>query len=296
MPDGSEETVRSDSPEADRLTGLGGQRVAITAAPVPDLLTDPELMGRYGRNETTPSETAAVDAAIAESMRSTVDPMTGQIIRPLITPLVSQSAEARRAAGGQTALPEVTLMPISDEALSRDIRLGQIGGEAFGTSAFFQNLANLGVSIFEGNAPYPEMQQARKDVQALSEDAKMVLRELTPGRAEEIVRNFTAILPAVSSVFESPDVAADTVQSVVDFFNSQIDSARNTLRLPLSAQERDRINQAVIRAEAIRNSYNALAQGISGVTGQPVQTGDSGPRTSLTYDEIMTNPDYILND
>jgi hypothetical protein len=253
-------------------------------------------MGRYGRNETTPSETAAVDAAIAESMRSTVDPMTGQIIRPLITPLVSQSAEARRAAGGQTALPEVTLMPISDEALSRDIRLGQIGGEAFGTSAFFQNLANLGVSIFEGNAPFPEMQQARRDVQALSEDAKMVLRELTPGRSEEIVRNFTAILPAVSSVFESPDVAADTVQSVVDFFNSQIDSARNTLRLPLSAQERDRINQAVIRAEAIRDSYNALAQGISGVTGQPVQTGDSGPRTSLTYDEIMTNPDYILND
>jgi hypothetical protein len=41
MPDGTEETVRSDSPEADRLTALGGQRVAITAAPTEDPLVNP---------------------------------------------------------------------------------------------------------------------------------------------------------------------------------------------------------------------------------------------------------------
>jgi hypothetical protein len=47
MPDGQEVTVRSDSAEADRLTGEGGQRVSITAAKIMETYVNPNNPSKF---------------------------------------------------------------------------------------------------------------------------------------------------------------------------------------------------------------------------------------------------------
>jgi len=264
MPDGTEETVRSDSPEADRLTELGGQRVAITAAPTEDPLLDPELMGRYGRDETTPEETVLVQDALAARLRPVFNPTTGQFEQPTITPIMRQEEERRRAAGLSTVIAFPEEAPVPDGAAERERVLTGLGGAAFGTVPFFQELANTAFAFVDANAPFPEAQEGIDAVTALNQDALIAFREATGGRtAQEAVNQFQQILPTPGRIAGSPTGAASEIRQVVNLFNAQIETGQRALQTGVaSAADRQRIEQGILSAQAMVRAYQALLQGI----------------------------------
>ena len=258
-------SLREDDPRLDQAVAAGGRIVSRTGPTAPtDPLVDPDLMAAYGRGETSAEDTARIQAAIAEQSSPSFNPTTGQFETPTITPLV-QAAEDARAETGRlsTVLEYPEAATLSQEALSRDLRLTEVGGAAFGTRAFFNNLANLAFAAADANAPAPATQTAIAAVEALKEDAKTVFRELSEGRSQEAVNQFAAMLPDTARVFGSPDIAADEVQEVIDFFNSQIDNARNSLATGVATQtQRQTLEAGIIRAEALVRSWRALKAGI----------------------------------
>jgi hypothetical protein len=271
MPDGTEETVRSDSPEADRLTGLGGQRVAITAAERADPLINPVLMGRYGRDETTPDETALIQARIARLMSSTYNFETQQYEQPLITPLVLQEEQARRNLGVSTVLTLAEPGEPSPEGQERLDRLEGLGGSGFGAGASVLNLINRAVSP-TGLVPAPQTQDAINAVNALHEDAKVAFRDLLQGRpAQDAIDQFAETLPDPAIFFDSPRNAASKIQAILDLYNSNIAAARDMAASGLaSATMRADLERAIISAQRMVDAYSALRAGIlSGETGGP---------------------------
>jgi hypothetical protein len=273
MPDGTEETVRSDSPEADRLTALGGQRVAITAAPTEDLLTNPDIMDAYAAGTLDRDRTLQVQAQIAEQSRMVFNPETGENERRLLTPVVLQSEEARRARGDTTA---ITFAEEGEPAASLDeglARLEQFGGAAFGTATFVRNLGNKVAAFFDANAPFPVQQEGINAVTALNEAAKLAYRDMTEGRpAQDAVDQFAANFPVPARISGSPDTAASEIRAQIDIWNREMAQSEEALRSGiLSPSQRATVQAGLVASRDMIRSYEAVLQGIerrgSGGTG-----------------------------
>ena len=273
MPDGREETVRSDSPEADRLTALGGQRVAITAAPTEDLLTNPDIMDAYAAGTLDRDRTLQVQAQIAEQSRMVFNPETGENERRLLTPVVLQSEEARRARGDTTA---ITFAEEGEPAASLDeglARLEQFGGAAFGTATFVLNLGNKVAAFFDANAPFPVQQEGINAVTALNEAAKLAYRDMTEGRpAQDAVDQFAANFPVPARISGSPDTAASEIRAQIDIWNREMAQSEEALRSGiLSPSQRATVQAGLVASRDMIRSYEAVLQGIerrgSGGTG-----------------------------
>jgi hypothetical protein len=266
LPDGRTRSVRADSPEVDALLQQGGRRVSTTAARVPSILTDPDLMSRYAAGTTSAEETARIQADIAENTKATFNSETGRFEQPTITPLVRQSEEARRAA----ELPTVITFPAEEtppaEGAERERVLAELGGAAFGTAPFFQELANTAFALVDANAPFPAAQAAVDAVGALNQDALIAFREVTGGRtAQEAINQFQQILPTPARITSSPGAAASEIQQVINLFNANIQTARESLRTGVATPtQRQTLEQGILNAQSMVRAYGALLQGISG--------------------------------
>jgi hypothetical protein len=273
LADGTSQSVRSDDPRADALLAQPGATVVSrTAAQQTSPLIQPDLMRRYGRDETTPDETALIQAEIAKSLRSVFNPETGQFERPSITPLVLQEEQARRNLGVSTVLTLAEPGGPSPEGQERVDRLEALGGAGFGAGARVRDIINRVVSP-TGLVPAPQTQDAINAVNALHEDAKVAFRDLLQGRpAQDAIDQFAETLPDPAIFFDSPRNAASKIQSILDLYNSNIAAARDMAASGLaSATMRADLERAIISAQRMVDAYSALRTGIlSGGTGSDV--------------------------
>jgi hypothetical protein len=273
MPDGEVVSVRENSPEAADLIQQDGIIVAQTGPVRQDILTDPEVLAAYAAGEVGPEDTARIQAAIADNTRSVFNSETGRFEQPTITPLVRQAEESRRAAGLSTVLafPEEAEPP--QEGAERERALAELGGEAFGTSAFFDQLANSVFALVDAEAPRPQTQAAVAAVNALNQDALIAFREVTGGRtAQEAINQFQRVLPTPAQISGSPSSAAAQIEQVINLFNANIESRLRSLSTgTASPADRQRLQEGIINGQAMVRAYEALLRGVrGGPTGAPV--------------------------
>ena len=266
MPDGSVRSVRADSPEADALIAQDGRRVSATAARTADPLVDPELMGRYGRDETTPEETALIQAAIAENTRMVFNPETGRDERPTITPLVSQSEQARRNVGASTVITFPEDEPTVASLEESIARLEEFSGAAFGTGTFALNLGNRVASFFDANAPFPERREAINLINTLNESAKLAYRDMTTGRpAQDAVDQFAARFPTPATIGFSASDAASAIRSQIDLWTMEMAQSEQALRSGiLSRSDRTLVESGIRASRDMIEAYRAILRSIDG--------------------------------
>ena len=242
----------------------GARVVTDSAARTADPLVSPDVMSAYAAGTLPPDEEARVQALIAENTQSVFNSQTGQFEQPTITPLVRQAEEARRAAGLSTVITFPEEAPAPDGATERERVLTELGGAAFGTVPFFQELANAAFAFVDANAPFPEAQEGVDAVAALNQDALIAFREATGGRtAQEAVNAFAEILPTPALIRGSPAGAASEIRQVVNLFNAQIETGQRALQTGVALpSERQRIEQGILSAQAMVRAYQALLQGI----------------------------------
>jgi hypothetical protein len=242
----------------------GARVVTDSAARTADPLVSPDVMSAYAAGTLPPDEEARVQALIAENTQSVFNSQTGQFEQPTITPLVRQAEEARRTAGLSTVLAFPEEGPAPDGGAERERVLTELGGSAFGTVPFFQELANAAFAFVDANAPFPEAQEGVDAVAALNQDALIAFREATGGRtAQEAVNAFAEILPTPALIRGSPAGAASEIRQVVNLFNAQIETGQRALQTGVALpSERQRIEQGILSAQAMVRAYQALLQGI----------------------------------
>ena len=264
LPGGDVRSVREDSPEAERLIGLGGIRVSTTGARAADPLTNPDIMSQYAAGTLRPAQEAAVQAAIAENTRSVFNVQTGRYEQPTLTPLVQQAENARRDSGKSTVLAFPDEGPAPAEGAERERFLSELGGAAFGTGPFFAELANAAFALVDVEAPAPQTQAGVRAVNALNQDALIAFREVTGGRtAQEAVNQFQNILPTPAKISGTPGSAAAEIEQVINLFNANIQNARESLLTGVaSPADRQLLEQGIISAQSMVRSYGALLEGI----------------------------------
>ena len=264
LPGGDVLSVREDSPEAERLIGLGGIRVSTTGARAADPLTNPDIMSQYAAGTLRPAQEAAVQAAIAENTRSVFNAQTGRYEQPTLTPLVQQAENARRDSGMSTVLAFLDEGPVPAEGVEREQSLSELGGFAFGTGAFFAELANAAFALVDVEALAPQTQAGVSAVNALNQDALIAFREVTGGRtAQEAVNQFQNILPTPAKISGTPGSAAAEIEQVINLFNANIQNARESLLTGVASQaDRQLLEQGIISAQSMVRSYGALLEGI----------------------------------
>jgi hypothetical protein len=265
MPDGSVRTVREDSPEADRLIDvLGGTVVSRTAAEQPSLLTQPDIMAQYGAGTLSAEKEAEVQAEIAANAKLVFNPETGQYEQPTLTPLVQNAEQTRRDANRSTVMTFPDDSPPPSEGAGRERALKELGGAAFGTAPFFLELGNAAAALVDANAPFPQTQAGVDAVNALNQDALIAFREVTGGRtAQEAINQFKEILPTPAKILGSPSSAASEIEQVINLFNSNIQTARESLRTGVATQsQRQTLEAGIISAQSMVRSYQALLQGV----------------------------------
>ena len=276
LPGGDVRSVREDSPEAERLIGLGGIRVSTTGARAADPLTNPDIMSQYAAGTLLPAEEAAVQAAIAEKTRSVFNAETGRHEQPTITPLVQQAENARRDSGKSTVLAFPDEGPAPAEGAGRERSLSELGGAAFGTGPFFAELANAAFALVDVEAPAPQTQAGVRAVNALNQDALIAFREVTGGRtAQEAVNQFQNILPTPAKISGTPGSAAAEIEQVINLFNANIQNARESLSTGVASQaDRQLLEQGIISAQSMVRSYGALLEGIQRAAGSAANPAD----------------------
>ena len=276
LPGGDVRSVREDSPEAERLIGLGGIRVSTTGARAADPLTNPDIMSQYAAGTLLPAEEAAVQAAIAEKTRSVFNAETGRYEQPTITPLVQQAENARRDLGMSTVLAFPDEGPAPAEGAGRERSLSELGGAAFGTGPFFKELANAAFALVDVEALAPQTQAGVRAVDALNQDALIAFREVTGGRtAQEAVNQFQNILPTPAKISGTPGSAAAEIQQVINLFNANIQNARESLSTGVASQaDRQLLEQGIISAQSMVRSYGALLEGIQRAAGSAANPAD----------------------
>lgn len=270
-PDGEVVSLRQDDPRADELLQQPGSRVVGRTGPArPDILTQPDILSAYAANELSPEETARVQAAIAENAQAVFNPRTGQFEQPTITPLVRDAEEARRSAGLSTVLsfPDEAAPP--QEGAERERALAELGGAAFGTAAFGRQLLNTAAALVDASTPFEEVQNGVNAVNALNQDALIAFREVTGGRtAQEAINQFQEILPNPAQISGSPETAASQIEQVINLFNANIQTARESLQTGVATPtQRQQLEQGIFNAQAMVRAYGALLQGVrAGRTG-----------------------------
>lgn len=277
--DGEIVSLRQDDPRADEILQQPGSRVVERTGPArPDILTQPDILSAYATDELSPEETARVQAAIAENTRSVFNEETGRFEQPTITPIVRDAEEARRAAGLSTVLAFPDEGEPPQEGAERERALAELGGAAFGTAAFFRQFANRAAALVDADAPFEDVQRGVSAVNALNQDALIAFREVTGGRtAQEAINQFQEILPTPARISGSPDTAEDDIAEVINLFNANIQTARESLRTGVATQtQRQQLEQGIFNAQAMVRAYSALLEGVrrgrtGGVAVDPAQ-------------------------
>ena len=266
LPDGSEETVRKGSDREQELLDANAKRISITAGDY-NILTDVDMMERYGKGETNATETAQIQAAIAEAST----PKAGSNVVPPLPRLVQEKEEQRAAGGFATQIPIAGPVP---EGLADNLPLKQVGGAAFGTGAFVRNIVNVGFSIFDLSAPADKTKDALAQVNALNESAKIAFRNMVPGRSQEAVNQFATNLPATAKIRGSKDTAAAEIEALITLFQREVDQATKDLVTYGSSSERAKAEQALEQGKAIITAYEALLEGIQGSGGSTTEKSE----------------------
>ena len=219
------------------------------------IVQDVDLMKRYGEGKTTPAEDAKIQGAILELGA----PRPGSDAPPPL-PFIVQEAETARAALGlptQTALEK----PVPEELVD-NIPLKQFGGASFGTGAFIRNIFNAGYSVFFEGAPAEKTKEGLTALNSLNESAKIAFRNMTPGRAEEAVTNFSKLLPEGAKIVGNRTTAISEINALMEFFKREVDQAQKNLQYVSSGEEKRKAEVALEQGIAIIKSYDALRKGL----------------------------------
>lgn len=219
------------------------------------IVQDVELMDRYAEGKTTAAEDAKIQGAILELAA----PRPGSDAPPPL-PFIVQEAEKARALLGlstQTALEK----PVPEEIVD-NIPLKQFGGASFGTGAFIRNIFNAGYSVFFEGAPAKETKEGLTALNSLNESAKIAFRNMTPGRAEEAVTNFSKLLPEGAKIVGNRTTAISKINALMEFFKREVDQAQKNLQYVSSGEEKRKAEVALEQGRAIIKSYDALRQGL----------------------------------
>jgi hypothetical protein len=264
MPDGSVQSLREDDPRLDDLIAEGGVVVSRTAAQRDALTVQPDLMARYAQGQTSPEETARIQAEIAQMQARRFNPETQEFELPEVTPLVRKAETERAVRGDTTVIAMPDRSEIDRAQAERELNLQELGGHAFGTRPFFQELVNRAFALVDADAPFREAEQATAAISSLNQDALIAFRDLTQGRtAQEAVNQFQNVLPNPAEIGSSPSRAASRIDAVLDFFTSQISNAQQALDTGVvSAAEAQRLQAAVIRGQQMADAYRAVRDGI----------------------------------
>jgi hypothetical protein len=297
MPDGQEVTVRSDSAEADRLTGEGGQRVSITAAKILDPLLNVDLLNRIEFGTATPEEYAIFENAVvnpyvrnAEGQmvmgqlapsilemqarmairgKPTVLPPNGAQLAPYVerlkTLMDAQGLRSVDEIGFNLGAPPRTFQEIVSPVMLK--RLAQDARSAFGPNAALREFANLGVGaipVVDFDAIAPITQKVVADVNSVNLAMEMVVRNMSVGKLDAAgVERFVATLPAPASFTISPDAAAARAEATVGFLQNQVNAAKAGLDTQ-TGEDRQKLETAIFQGEQGIKFYMALVEGIKG--------------------------------
>ena len=297
MPDGQEVTVRSDSAEADRLTGEGGQRVSITAAKILDPLLNVDLLNRIEFGTYTPEEYAIFENAVvnpyvlnAEGQmvmgqlapsilemqarmairgKPTVLPPNGAQLAPYVerlkTLMDAQGLRSVDEIGFNLGAPPRTFQEIVSPVMLK--RLEQDARSAFGPNAALREFANLGVGaipVVDFDAIAPITQKVVADVNSVNLAMEMVVRNMSVGKLDAAgVERFVATLPAPASFTISPDAAAARAEATVGFLQNQVNAAKAGLDTQ-TGEDRQKLETAIFQGEQAIKFYMALIEGIKG--------------------------------
>ncbi len=243
------------STEQQQAIVVGDQSPGTLTERMQAIVQDVDLMNRYGEGKTTPAEDAKIQGAILELGA----PRPGSDAAPPL-PVIVREAEAARALLGfptQTALEK----PVPEELVD-NIPLKQYGGASFGTGAFIRNIFNAGYSVFFEGAPAEKTKEGLTALNSLNESAKIAFRNMTPGRAEEAVTNFSKLLPEGAKIVGNRTTAISEINALIEFFKREVDQAQKNLQYVSSGEERRKAEVALEQGIAIIKSYDALRQGI----------------------------------
>ena len=297
MPNGQEVTVRSDSAEADRLTGEGGQRVSITAAKILDPLLNVDLLNRIEFGTYTPEEYAIFENAVvnpyvlnAEGQmvmgqlapsilemqarmairgKPTVLPPNGAQLAPYVerlkTLMDAQGLRSVDEIGFNLGAPPRTFQEIVSPVMLK--RLAQDARSAFGPNAALREFANLGVGaipVVDFDAIAPITQKVVADVNSVNLAMEMVVRNMSVGKLDAAgVERFVATLPVPSAFTVSPDDGAAKAEATVGFLQNQVNAAKAGLDTQ-TGEDRQKLETAIFQGEQAIKFYMALIEGIKG--------------------------------
>jgi hypothetical protein len=297
MPDGQEVTVRSDSAEADRLTGEGGQRVSITAAKILDPLLNVDLLNRIEFGTYTPEEYAIFENAVVNPYVLNAE---GQMVMGQLAPSILEMQARMAIRGKPTVLPPngaqlapyverlKTLMDAqglrSVDEISFNLgapprtfqeivspvqlkRLAQDARSAFGPNSALREFLNLAVGaipVVDFDAIAPITQKVVADVNSVNLAMEMVVRNMSVGKLDAAgVERFVATLPVPSAFTVSPDDGAAKAEATVGFLQNQVNAAKAGLDTQ-TGEDRQKLETAIFQGEQAIKFYMALIEGIKG--------------------------------
>jgi hypothetical protein len=297
MPDGQEVTVRSDSAEADRLTGEGGQRVSITAAKILDPLLDVDLLNRIEFGTATPEEYAIFENAVTNPYVRNAE---GQMVMGQLAPSILEMQARMAIRGKPTVLPPngaqlapyvERLKTLMDAQGLRSVdeigfnlgapprtfqeivspaqleRLAQDARSAFGPNSALREFANFAVGaipVVDFDAIAPITQKVVADVNSVNLAMEMVVRNMSVGKLDAAgVERFVATLPVPSAFTVSPDDAAAKAEATVGFLQNQVNAAKAGLDTQ-TGEDRQKLETAIFQGEQAIKFYMALIEGIKG--------------------------------
>jgi hypothetical protein len=297
MPDGQEVTVRSDSAEADRLTGEGGQRVSITAAKILDPLLNVDLLNRIEFGTATPEEYAIFENAVVNPYVLNAE---GQMVMGQLAPSILEMQARMAIRGKPTVLPPngaqlapyverlKTLMDAqglrSVDEISFNLgapprtfqeivspvqlkRLAQDARSAFGPNSALREFLNLAVGaipVVDFDAIAPITQKVVADVNSVNLAMEMVVRNMSVGKLDAAgVERFVATLPVPSAFTVSPDDGAAKAEATVGFLQNQVNAAKAGLDTQ-TGEDRQKLETAIFQGEQAIKFYMALIEGIKG--------------------------------
>ena len=255
LPNGNTKSVRKGSPEENKLLEEGAKRVSITQTDY-SLLEDVELMDRYRTGATSESENAKIQRAILEMTA----PKVGSNIPGEASRLVEKAEFERFASGLSTQMRFASPTPVSTVG---NKELEQLGEAAFGTKAFFLNMVNKGLGLFDVAAPAKRTEESLALVKALNESAKISFRNMVPGKAaQEAVDQFATLLPTTKALTGTKETAVNEIEALIDFYERQADNAEADLVTIGTSKERNEAEVAIIQSRNIISAYKALIVGI----------------------------------
>lgn len=256
LDDGTTKVVRKGSDEEDAILKAGNAKLISKTKSEYSVLEDVELMKNYRTGKTNPEDEAKIQRAILEM----TSPKVGSNIPGEASRLVRDSEFERFVSGLPTQMTFASPTPVSTVG---NEELEQLGEAAFGTKAFFLNMVNKGLGLFDIGAPAKRTEESLALVKGLNESAKISFRNMVPGKAaQEAVDQFSTLLPTTKALTGTKEAAVSEIEALIDFYERQADNAEADLVTIGTSKERNEAEVAIIQSRNIISAYKALIVGI----------------------------------